>query len=1538
MATANPPLAASAADFLPLDDSDADVSDASSSDVPMTVETDEEDNADHTAPHQPTQLNQAAAASNNTVELRLDLTRKRKSSDDASDKDSGGQGALDSVKKVKLADLGSKEKHQGDGNSLSDASRLPGEVWQHLFTFCPPRTLGRLLQVNRLFNVYLDPSSTIQCERPDPLPKSAVPVLQPNSIWQASRRRFWPGMAGPLQNKTELYMWQLSCSGPCQHCGSIMPQQKDWSDLWQSGPGKDGIAIIWPFATRSCGACLLRNSTKVCCAKPNQSSCVLVLTQCQEIDILLSPSIPSALTMALPVVFVTKELQAVSPATVEKDLPQNNGQLTKLYWSADVEELTREFSNVKAMGTATTEEWLKGLEGRGIGRRNDASKWENWAIVNGGLRQMRSVLYPGYQATAVANNGGTMAASSTVLSSFVNRIPGISNTQHKSPTAAPSVASSQHNDLAQDQFRCSSSGTVSHHSGRHERTKEEAAELKAARKAEIERRALTLDPPLPAHVLAHIPAFQAALQITTPMDDKAWEILKPRLIPQRADAEQKVQDTTVRVQQDLDEKRNSIAVTTDARDSRDTEDADWDEAQAPVRARIAGYADEIIRNGWEEGDKIGRDNCAKFAVEALVYIRRRFYAEVAKDTAAALALGKPAIVDPPQGPFTQKLTLENMKWIFDMKIKPLTERYRKEIFFCNGCDVTVRAYGFEGVIQHYAAKHTRAMSLGTVVVHWRAEWPEHPPFTSEQRLARTYYQNHATATHNTQQPGLPQPFQPLVVDPAPGYTPYTAAGGGYAPQQGYGATPYAPTDVYQSHVPAAAQQTGYIGPAHPPGAPYQYNYGAFHNNPQAGYPSVQPSSFSAPYSTHVEDMAHLARDLWNSTANLKDTLNMKDTTDMKDTLSIVRVQVVVYHVAKRFHAKFGIPLPLQTFIDGLTNHKDMKPVRNVNWFFCRVCHLGIGGYVPSEDDRKSMTLPRLAAHFQTKHITPFTQMGQYGQPPEWTVDMVLLPDPAAVPNLRAVIGMDGQKYQLVKEAVPHLLEAPSIPAPSQAPREWHDEMSHHQNYQGVAPETPAESYGQVSTDNAAQNRATGQYAASGFGSAPQYPSDQMQGFNHAEPLVLDMKPMPQIGALTAPKPVPAAHTGGAESSRSDSGNRSGQGNRARRQKSKKKGSNRDFIDEEARKRTIEEEKMAEEEAEREADVIRAMWAADRATAASKTAFPDGQQAGNQGKTNKPNNAPKAIPKPDTPKPSRRFQSRPPRNPSRGFEEVSPPGGGDLRIDTVAHAHHDVEYRGFQLSNVAFADGDRDEAQPQDWQRSLNTRDRYEPSTSNIGRPRSRSPAYERHIRSIPPAQFRQRSPFRQQHDQPIYQPRPPAPADDVRYEREPVSRNEYGNYGPPGPAPRLIEYEIIEYRNPDGTITIEERPLRRIPNSEAGRYYRDVQTPTAPAPYDRGEPLPPPPASYRRSDQPLPPTAGDAYYTPYDRAYSRAPLPPPPRPGSSDAYDPRYPSGPPTQRNEQPLAPPQRMEPIYYEDEEYDPRFPNGPPNAPVPPSRPSYH
>lgn len=283
---------ASATDFLPLDDSDSSSNaqqsplrgldgNDSPSDVSMEAQSEDEDDAIIPTPHTQTLLADAAVSTTSqhvpNSQLAGAASKKRKSPEDTSQPETRSE-TLDSVKKLRLEQ--SEEDSQGDqrSGSVVDRSALPAEIWHHIFAFCPPRILGRLLCVNRLFNVYLDSSSKIRCDRPNSPLSRALSPLQPTAIWQASRRRFWPSMPSPLQDKTELDMWQLSVSATCQHCrkqGTVHP--KDSPDPWQSGPGKDGVAIIWAFATRSCGTCLLTKSIKVCamCIESNHIQCLL---------------------------------------------------------------------------------------------------------------------------------------------------------------------------------------------------------------------------------------------------------------------------------------------------------------------------------------------------------------------------------------------------------------------------------------------------------------------------------------------------------------------------------------------------------------------------------------------------------------------------------------------------------------------------------------------------------------------------------------------------------------------------------------------------------------------------------------------------------------------------------------------------------------------------------------------------------------------------------------------------------------------------------------------------------------------------------------------------------------------------------------------------------------------------------------------------------------------------------------------------------------------------------------------------------------
>jgi hypothetical protein len=145
----------------------------------------------------------------------------------------------------------------------TDKSKLPTEVWHHIFSFLSPVSLGNLLRVNKMFNLYL---TAREDELPEhPKTQGFLKRQPPHSIWSNCRKNFNPGMPRPLANMTELDMWRLVWGASCQFCGknTSIPRQCD-SLPWEGGPGLHGVRIIWPFGIRSCVNCLMGRAQKVC--------------------------------------------------------------------------------------------------------------------------------------------------------------------------------------------------------------------------------------------------------------------------------------------------------------------------------------------------------------------------------------------------------------------------------------------------------------------------------------------------------------------------------------------------------------------------------------------------------------------------------------------------------------------------------------------------------------------------------------------------------------------------------------------------------------------------------------------------------------------------------------------------------------------------------------------------------------------------------------------------------------------------------------------------------------------------------------------------------------------------------------------------------------------------------------------------------------------------------------------------------------------------------------------------------------------------
>lgn len=611
---------------------------------------------------------------------------------------------------------------------------------------------------------------------------------------------------------------------------------------------------------------------------------------------------------------------------------------------------------------------------------------------------------------------------------------------------------------------------------RTERSLHDVNEAKSLRRAEIERRCLHMSPPLTAAILSHIDSFSAAIQIPNTLTDRDWDILKPRLLAQRDVAERKEQER-LRQSQLLkaksEERRQQEAHSKEAKESLERE---WDYCQKPVRDQMALYAEEFIAGVWKEGSTLTKEKCPQFAADVLLHVRNRFYSHIDEEDALARASGLPIQLDQPNAPPTRKLILENMKWLFDTKIKPLTEQHQKDLFLCNACENNPKFYGFEGVVQHYAAKHTNALSLGSVIVHWRAEWPEKPPFHPNPNAAKALLQtmpHHALGQghayngqrgiymatpeqrhrilsdpHQSPQPYGRSPFSapyPYVhgpyQPPSPSMSPYYSnshAAYVYPPpppalvnhdqnssQQSMYNSPYA-NQAYPINYPTHEVRTGHPYPPSGYGFSPSYSQMMYNSSRSGKFNSeLQPYGNShkdlSAYQHRLDDMARTAREIWNGTSGIKDMPNS------------IRAYVLIQHVVSATRHRYQYEPTTTLFADGLNSHPQMRPMRNLSGLVCRSCVVNGGdmdSYNPQSRSKKVYTFPNLISHFHSMHLERFqsstlsSHHDEDGPKLHWMADMILLPDAPDVKSLVSTPGMDDIKLQLIADALPEIFPSP----------------------------------------------------------------------------------------------------------------------------------------------------------------------------------------------------------------------------------------------------------------------------------------------------------------------------------------------------------------------------------------------------------------------------------------------------------------------------------------------------------------------------------
>lgn len=98
-------------------------------------------------------------------------------------------------------------------------------------------------------------------------------------------------------------------------------------------------------------------------------------------QLLFSSDVPAFLLPALPFAYFTQAFDFVAALTMRTNTPDE--QPTKYYYGPDLDEIKQKFAEVKAMGSATADEWFKGLANSGKEKLADASRWEQWEASDG---------------------------------------------------------------------------------------------------------------------------------------------------------------------------------------------------------------------------------------------------------------------------------------------------------------------------------------------------------------------------------------------------------------------------------------------------------------------------------------------------------------------------------------------------------------------------------------------------------------------------------------------------------------------------------------------------------------------------------------------------------------------------------------------------------------------------------------------------------------------------------------------------------------------------------------------------------------------------------------------------------------------------------------------------------------------------------------------------------------------------------------------------------------------------------------------------
>jgi len=98
----------------------------------------------------------------------------------------------------------------------------------------------------------------------------------------------------------------------------------------------------------------------------------------------------------------------ITNSVLRGNTPPPTLQLIKHYHKPHIKEIKRQLDDVKELGPASAEEWIKGLDGEGKERINDSIRWEQWE-AKGGLKKVNQ--RPHLKALAITGPTNTVPSA-----------------------------------------------------------------------------------------------------------------------------------------------------------------------------------------------------------------------------------------------------------------------------------------------------------------------------------------------------------------------------------------------------------------------------------------------------------------------------------------------------------------------------------------------------------------------------------------------------------------------------------------------------------------------------------------------------------------------------------------------------------------------------------------------------------------------------------------------------------------------------------------------------------------------------------------------------------------------------------------------------------------------------------------------------------------------------------------------------------------------------------------------------------------------